>query len=208
MEILEIIVDSLSESPEWVFLYALPALVVAAAVGFVFTNKRRWFFAVTPFIAAAGFLLAYAHDESLSFVYLTLLIALCALASLLFFIPAPRARQKSKKSREEKMYEKFREELSEKPYKPRAAMPPKVCCFERDREDGATAQEYGVSLSYADTLLEKLRIKKLSAGDRLESEELLRRLDCYREKPLTESERSSLNDCLASILKLTAKYQL
>ncbi len=88
-------------------------------------------------------------------------------------------------------------------------MPPEVCCFEREGEGGATtAKEYGVSLSYADTLLKKLRSKKLKAGDRLETEEFLRRLDCYREKPLDDGERSSLNDCLASILKLTAKYQL
>ncbi len=87
-------------------------------------------------------------------------------------------------------------------------MPPKVCCFNQEPEGGVTAQEYGVSLSYADTLLKKLRSKKLKAGDRLETEELLRRLDCYREKPLDVGERSSLNDCLASILKLTAKYQL
>lgn len=65
-----------------------------------------------------------------------------------------------------------------------------------------------MSFSYADSLLEKLRAKNLNAGDRLEAEEILRRLDCYRNKPLNEEERESLNDCLASVLKLTAKYQL
>ena len=110
--------------------------------------------------------------------------------------------------REERLFEKFREELTDKSFKRGASMPPKVCCFNQEPEGGVTAQEYGVSLSYADTLLKKLRSKKLKAGDRLETEELLRRLDCYREKPLDVGERSSLNDCLASILKLTAKYQL
>lgn len=208
MDILQKIVDAFSQLPDWVFLCAVPALVAAAAVGFVFTAKRKWYFAVAAFIGAAGFLLAYAKDAPLSLVYLAFLVALSALLSLLFFIPVPQKRKKCLQSREERIYERFHEELSEKPYKSRGAMPAKVCCFEREREDGATAEEYGMSLSYADTLLEKLRSKKLGAGDRLESEELLRRLDCYREKPLTESERSSLNDCLASILKLTAKYQL
>ena len=129
------------------------------------------------------------------------------LLSLLFFIPAPK-RKKKGKLREERLFEKFREELTDKSFKRGASMPPKVCCFNQEPEGGVTAQEYGVSLSYADTLLKKLRSKKLKAGDRLETEELLRRLDCYREKPLDVGERSSLNDCLASILKLTAKYQL
>lgn len=207
MEILQKIIEVLSKVPEWACLYVVPALVAVSAVGFVFTKRRKWFYAAAAFFGAVGFLFAYAHDASLAFVYLGVLTALTAALSLLYLIPVPKKRER-RRSREEKMYEKFREELSEQPYKPRSSMPPKVCCYERAEERGATAEEYGMSLSYADTLLEKLRQKKLDAGDRLESEELLRRLDCYREKPLGEAERSSLNDCLASILKLTAKYQL
>ncbi len=207
MEILQTIIDFLSKVPEWVCLYVVPALIAGSAVGFIFAKQRRWFFVVATVVGAAGFIVAYARNATLSFVYLGIVAALCALLSLLFFIPAPKRKEK-RRSREEKMYEKFHEELSEKPYSPRSGMPPKVCCYERGEQSGATAEEYGMSLSYADTLLNKLRAKKLNAGDRLETEELLRRLDCYREKPLDGEEKSSLNDCLASILKLTAKYQL
>lgn len=207
MDILQTVLDFVSKAPEWACLYVVPAVIAAAAVGFIFTSERKWFFVVAAFVGSAGFLLAYAKSPVLSFVYLVALVALSSLLSLLFLLPAPAKRKKRQKIREEKMFEKFREELAEKPYKP-SHRPPKVCCFERGKADGATAKEYGVSLSYADTLLKKLRVKKMSAGDRLETEELLRRLDCYREKPLDEGERSSLNDCLASILKLTAKYQL
>ena len=209
MELIQEFATLLKETPDWVFCYLLPALLLVAAVGFIFAPKRRWYFCAASVPAAAGSLMVYAKSGALAVVYLGTVVVFCALLSLLFLIPRPKKREKRvKKSREERLLEKFREELSEKAYAPRSAMPPKVCCFERDREPGATAGEYGVSLSYAVSLLEKLRAKKLNAGDRLETEELSRRLDYYREKPLTEVERNTLNDCLASILKLTAKYQL
>lgn len=207
MKILKTVLDYISMVPEWAFLYVVPAVIAAAAILFIFIPKRRWFFAAAAFAGSAGFLTVYAKSASLSLVYLGALIAFTALLSLLLFIPAPK-RKKKGKLREERLFEKFREELTDKSFKRGASMPPKVCCFNQEPEGGVTAQEYGVSLSYADTLLKKLRSKKLKAGDRLETEELLRRLDCYREKPLDVGERSSLNDCLASILKLTAKYQL
>ena len=196
--------------PDWAFLYLVPALVLGFAVGFIFLKQRRWFFVADGVLGAAGFLFAFAKNSALAFIYLGLFAVLTSLLSLLFLIPAPKKREKGKRgqSREEKIYAKFHEELSEKPYKPRSAMPPKVCCFGGEEEGGATARECGMSFSYADSLLEKLRAKNLNAGDRLEAEEILRRLDCYRNKPLNEEERESLNDCLASVLKLTAKYQL
>ena len=209
MEFLQKTVDLFAKVPDWAYLYLVPALILASAVAFVFVKQRRWYFCVATIFSAAGFVLVYAKNPAIAFIYSGIVVALSALLALLFLIPLPKRREKGvKKSRIDALYEKFREELSEKPYAPRSDMPPKVCCFERDTVEGTTAGEQGVSLSYADSLLEKLRAKDLSAGDRLETEELSRRLDFYRDKPLTESERSTLNDCLASILKLTAKYQL
>ena len=209
MDLILKIANLLAKTPDWVLLYIVPALILAAAVGFVFAPKRGWYCCPVIVVIATGFIIAYSKDAALAFIYLGILVALGALLSLLFLSPRPKRREgKGRKSRVDELYEKFHEELSEKPYMPRAAMPPKVCCFEKDAQAGATAGEYGMSLTYADSLLAKLRSKELSAGDRLEAEELARRLDCYRDKPLTESERDTLNDCLASILKLTAKYQL
>lgn len=209
MDIVLKVVNALAKTPDGVLLYAVPALLLIAAVGFVFVPKRAWYCCPATVVIATGFALAYAKDNSLAFVYLAFLVVLGALLSLLFFIPRPKRREgKVKKSRVDELYEKFHEELSEQPYAPHGEMPPKVCCFEKDAEAGATAGEWGMDLSYADSLLNKLRAKDLTAGDRLEAEALARRLDCYRDKPLTESERDTLNDCLASILKLTAKYQL
>lgn len=210
MNILQTLTDYFTLVPEWAFLYLVPALAAAFAVAFIFLRQRRWFFVADGVLGAAGFLSVFVRNGALAFVYLGLFTAFSALLSLFFLIPAPKKREKGNKgqSRREKIYAKFHEELSEKPYKPRSAMPPKVCCFEREEEDGATAQECGMSFSYADGLLEKLRAKDLNAGDRLEAEEILRRLDSYRNKKLNGEERDSLNDCLASVLKLTAKYQL
>lgn len=186
-------------------LYLIPALIAVSAAAFVFAPKRRWYFCPAAILVAAGFLLAYAKNSALAFVYLGLAVALVALLSLLFFIPHLQNKEGVKQSRIDAMYDKFHVELSEKPYAPQESMPPKVCHFDTG---AATAAESGVSLAYADSLLDKLSAKNLSAGDRLEAEELSRRLALYRDKPLTDSERATLNDCLASILKLTAKYQL
>ena len=209
MDLILKIANLLAKTPDWVLLYIVPALILVAAVGFIFAPKRGWYCCPATVVIAAGFIIACSKDTSLAFIYLGGLVALGALFALLFLIPCPKRREgKVRKSRVDELYEKFHEELSEKPYMPRSAMPPKVCCFEKDTQAGTTAGEYGMSLTYADSLIAKLRSKELSAGDRLEAEELSRRLDCYRNKPLTEAERDTLNDCLASILKLTAKYQL
>ena len=209
MDLILKLVNLCAKTPDWVLLYVLPALLLAAAVGFVFAPKRRWYYCPATILIAVSFIIAYSKDASFAFIYLGILVALCALLSLLFLIPRPKRREgKVKKSRVDELYEKFHAELSEQPYTPRSVMPPKVCCFEKDAEAGATAGERGMDLNYADSLIEKLRTKDLTAGDRLEAEALARRLDCYRDKPLTESERDTLNDCLAAILKLTAKYQL
>lgn len=205
MEILQKIIDFLSKVPEWAYLYLVPALIFATAFVCIFVKKRRWFFVAAAIAGAAGFSFVYVKNSSFAVVYLAILIALCATLSLFFLIPPPKRKQK-RSSREEKIFEKFHEALSEKPYTPRT-LPPKERCFEKE-EVGATATERGMDLSYADTLLEQLRSKKINAGDRLEAEEIRHRLDCYRNKALGEEERSSLNDCLASILKLTAKYGL
>ena len=208
MEKFQQLLNHLASVPDWVYLYLLPALIAGAAVGFVFAPERRWYFCPATVLTALGFIMAYAANKAASVIYLGILVSVCALLCLLFLIPRPKKGENGvKKSRLDAMYEKFHEALSEKPYGVQKAMPPKECCFERG-DEGITAQASGMSLDYADTLLNKLHASKLSAGDRLEVQELSTRLDFYRNKALYEDERSALNDCLAAILKLTAKYQL
>ena len=205
MEILERIEALLIKTPAWAVLYALPACLTAAAVAFVFVKKRAGFYAVALPLCALGFVAVFLRDKTLSVLYLCAFLALTGALSLLFFIPRPFQKKRPKKTREEKIYEKFHEELSERSYAPQAKMPAKVCCFEEKCDYEETND---MRLSYAETLLKKLRAQKLNAGDRLETDELARRLGSYKKKSLTEEERGMLNDCLASVLKLTAKYQL
>lgn len=77
--------------------------------------------------------------------------------------------------------------------------------------EGAPAEEEteALPLSHAWKLLSRLREKQLSAADRLTAAELAAFVSAYREKPtLTRSDLHALNDALAGILKLSAKYSV
>lgn len=205
-------VEIFKDTPDWVTLALLPALTLVAAVLFTLFGKRKLYFPVAGVLWGVGACLAFCQAYALSrdtaaFAYAGLYFALSAALTLLFLCPRVKLKKKAKKSKADELYEKFHEELTEKPFTLQEKRPPKVCCFEEGL-GGATAEESGARLAYADTLIERLRSEKLSAGDRLETEELARTLVRLRSKPLTEAEINSLNDCLASVLKMTAKYKL
>ena len=202
MELFEELIGALARCPAWVPLIALPAATVAAALLFTLLGGRRAYPFIAAALGAAGFALMCCMGElSRAFVYLGLFAALAALCRLLFFFPRPRRRKGS--TREERIYERFRGEPLNAGL-PRAAEPAKVCCFEQPPAQEAEPPE----LSHALALLEKLRKQKLTAADRLETDVLGRSVRALRGRALTEAEKNTLNDCLASVLKLTAKYQL
>ena len=190
--------------PVWVSLIVCPAAVVAAAVLFTLFGGRKAYPALAVAIGGAGIALVstkFSAGETLA--YFGLFSALSALLSLLFLFPTvKRAAKRKGESREERIYRKFHEELREDIP---AQLPPKVNCFE---EAPAPAEESGMRLSYVTTLIGKLTKCRLTPADRLEVDVLDRSVSAYRGKALSESELSTLNDCLASVLKLTAKYQL
>ncbi len=206
MEIFGKFLDLLQRVPDWVPLVLFPALVLLLAVLFTAFGARKAYFPLSAVLAGIGFVIMYKRNASMAFPYLGIFIALIALLSLLFFIPAHKFHKKPKQSKADEMYEKFHEELTEKPLEAEPKRPPKVCCYEEHTED--RAEESGAQLSYADALIQKLRSEKLTPVDRLETEGLAKTLERFRGKPLTEKERGSLNDCLASVLKMTAKYKL
>ena len=206
------VVRIFENTPDWVTLALLPAFTAVAAVLFTLFGKRKLYFPAAAFLFGVGTFLAFcqtyafARDTAAS-AYAGLYFALSAALPLLFLCPRVKLKKRAKKSKADELYEKFHEELTEKPFALKEKRPPKVCCFEEGL-GGATAEESGARLAYADTLIEKLRAEKMSAGDRLETEELARTLARLRSKPLSEAEMNSLNDCLASVLKMTAKYKL
>lgn len=206
MDILNEIMRVAAEAPEWVALAACPGLIFLSALIFTLAGGRKAY----PFVAAAlcgvQFSLLSAREEGSALFCLGLSVAASALFALLFLIPRPR--RKKKEDRAEQIYRKFREDLREHPAEHAEPHPPKVCCFEEPPAERVSPEESGMRLSHADSLLAKLRTVKLSAGDRLEADSLMRTLDAYRGRALTSEELRSLNDCLATVLRLTAKYKL
>ena len=204
MDILYEIMQVAARAPEWVALAVCPGLILLSALIFTLAGGRKAY----PFVAAAlcgvQFSLLSVREEGSALFCLGLSVAASALFALLFLIPHPR-RGKKKENRAEQIYRKFREELSEPA---EGAHPPKVVCFEEAPAERVSPEESGMRLSHADSLLAKLRTVKLSAGDRLEADSLARTLDAYRGRPLTSEELRTLNDCLATVLRLTAKYKL
>ena len=201
MKIFSDVVDAIASLPAWVPLILCPALLIVCAVLCMLFGGRRAYPAVAVCLGAFG-ALECIKNGALAFAYAALFAALAALLALLFLLPRLPLKKRKKESREDKIYRRFHEELSAPPAE---GLPPKVCCYE---EAPVSAEESGMRLTYVTSLLGKLKSGKLTPADRLEVEVLTRTVDAYRGKPLTEEELSVLNDCLASVLKLTAKYKL
>ncbi len=212
MEIFRQLIAALSGTPAWVPLLLVPALTVLSALLFTLLGGRRAYPYPATALGAAGSVLlccillqqeGAAQALAGMFVYAGLYAALASLLRLLFFLPRPR-RSSKRTPRDERIYERFRGEPLTSAM-PRAAQPSpeKVCCYEE-----APALSEPPELSHALSLLEKLRKEKLTASDRLEADVLARSVGALKGRALNDEEKGTLNDCLASVLKLTAKYKL
>lgn len=211
---MEIFVDFLNEAkaaiPAWVGLFVMPAALVLFAAVLWLINGRAAFWGVAAFLGGAGFFVVTLHAQAtVSLCYLALYLVLCGILRVLVCIPSPLGRKKNG-SREERIYKKFYEPLKAEPAAPANAKPPKVVCYEQAPEAPATATpaDRGMSLGYVSGLISRLKSEQLSPTDRLETEVLERTVEGYKNRELTEEETGVLNDCLATVLKLTAKYKL
>ena len=93
------------------------------------------------------------------------------------------------------------------PPPPAEGMPAKVLCCE-GQEERETEVEKDVRLGHIFGVLERLKQLPLSPGDRLEAEKAQQLLTAYRAKrTLCAKEAETLNDILAALLKMMAKYQ-
>ena len=81
---------------------------------------------------------------------------------------------------------------------------PKKKQKDRDEDIYAAFQQ----LAHVDSLIGSLREKELAPADRLELDAVVRTLEDCRGRALTAAEQRTLNDCLSSVLKLSAKYSL
>lgn len=201
MEILNRLMTEAAALPEYVLLVAAPALLVVAGFLLAVFHADRAYAPVAAGIGGAGLFLFSCIADALAeyAAWCGLYLALCAIVRLFFLIPFPR-RKKERRNRDEEIYEKFRLELEPEPPV-------------EEKEDGAqdavlNAEECGLRLQHADEMIAGLLAAELEPGDRLETDAVCRTLDLYRNKSLTEEELRSLNDCLATVLRLSAKYNL
>lgn len=126
----------------------------------------------------------------------------------LSFLPA-RDRQ-ARLSRRKKKQRARAEEILDLPALPETesreseVKPPKVCCFS---ENDRVVLDKDVRLEHVRSALERLKNMPLGAGDRLESQKMSDLLSVYQAKgELSGKEADTLNDVLASVLKMMAKY--
>ena len=84
--------------------------------------------------------------------------------------------------------------------------PQKVRCFS---ESARVCVDKDVRLEHIFSVLERLKEMPLGAGDRLEAQKMEEMLRVYRAKAeLSAAEADAINDILASLLKMMAKYDL
>lgn len=185
--------------PDWIYLALIPALLVLCTAVLLILRRGKLFFCFAVALGCVGVFFAACEGSAEAVAYAALFSLLSLLLRLLFFLP-----KREKQTREERIYGKFREELSApSPLPQKTAAPPKVCCYEE-----APAAQSDVRLGHVAALIAKLKKEKLAAADRLEVDVLSHTVEGCRGRALTEAERDTLNDCLASVLRLTAKYKL
>lgn len=206
------IIETIGKVPAWLPLIFMPCvLAVIAAIMTVLGGRRFYWYLAAPVGGIAFFLITCIHELKTAFVFLGLYVTLASLLRLLFFIPCPLTYKKptnKRGAREEKIYRKFREALNgqvTEEHFERQALP---VLPEPQPRPAVTAEESGTRLGHVTELLTQLKKEDLSPTDRLEADSLTRSVEALGGKALTEGEMCMLNDCLAAVLKLTAKYKL
>ena len=188
--------ELVAQLPGWLLYFGAPALLVLAGIVLVLVRAERTYPPVALLLGAVGLVLVAGIAESSSdfVVWAALYAAVAALVRFLFFIPAPKKKQKQDRS--EEIYETFHVGLDEE-MPAGEELPPAL-----------SAEEGELQLAHVDSLIAKLKAAELDAADRLELDAVVRALDLYRGRALTAAEQRALNDCLSAVLKLSAKYSL
>lgn len=198
-------------------LLALPALAFLAAFVLTLCVRRvrvrphTWLLFLSDFCCCAFAALALAGGA------LSVLQAVCAalFAKALYlifcgvlYLPAKAAALHAK--RRAKCKAAFASSVREgqplpAPAAPVSSLPPKVRCF----SEGGVRIDRDVRLDHIGQVLGRLRAAPLTAGDRLEAQAAEELVTVYSGKgALQPEEAASLNDVMASLLKMMARYQL
>lgn len=191
--------------PFWWAALICPAILVAAGFLLAVLRAKKAFLPLAVALGGAQTFLVCCFfpegdsvqpDTHLLFVvaWAGIYLVLCVLVRLLFLIPF---RRKNRANREEEIYRKFHVALEMPDEAPEGAA-----------ENVCVGAGEGVRLQHVLSLLEKLRACNLSASDRLETDAIARTLDVFQGKDMTADDLLIVNDSLASVLKMTAKYKL
>lgn len=189
-------VESCAALPDLVVLLVCPALLLIAGILLAVFGGKKLYPIFSAILVGAGAFLVICKDATVGLAYLALFVVFAGLVSLLFLIPFGRKEKKADQTQAE-LYEKFALPLE---------LPEEEATFEE--EERFDREESGLRLEHTQNLLEQLKKSELTASDRLEADALSRTLEGYRDRELTADEMRALNDCLATVLKLTAKYKL
>ncbi len=201
MELLNKLIAEVANLPELVVLIVCPAILVVVGLLLAVLRAKKAYPAVAIGLGGAGIFLVVCKsggtfDQTMA--WAGLYLVLCALVCLFFLIPFGRGKN-VQGDRDQEIYEKFRMELEPTAFPEEAPV---------SEGEAVSAEEGGLRLQHVDEMLSKLFAADLEASDRLEADAIARSLDVYRNKALNGEELRSLNDSLASVLRLTAKYSL
>lgn len=200
MNTFETFMQTVAALPDYVSLLACPVLVLVVGLLLAVFHRKRAYPPVALALGGAGvFLVSCGGGLLLAVAWAGLYAVWAALVSLLFLFSF---RSKKGQNRAEQLYEKFRLGLDV------PADGGSADGEEEPSEPVSVDMEESVRLSHVYSLLEKLRAEELSPRDRLETDAIAHTLEGFRGKTLSADELTVVNDSLASVLKLTAKYKL
>ena len=218
--------------PAAAFLVAVTVLFAAKKLR---ARSKLWylFFSESCCLLFAAFsLLSREGDAVIAFIAAALLAegVYFGLFGLLCLFGKERAKKRPKKKRQKISEEEISEDIplsapavgedapavgddapADRPFSSFVVSKPQfVRCFAGGGESAPKLRSLeDVRFDYVLSVFERLREMKLGAGDRLEAEKMGELLEIYKNKgALCEKECETLNDILASLLKMMAKYDV
>jgi len=189
------LVSLLKGIPAWTEIVC-PALLLVVGLGLAVGRAKKAYLPVAVALGGAELFLFACVGEGTAAVLAGIGVYLVwsVLVSLLLLIPF---RGRKRESAEE-IYQKFHVGLEDG----------EVQEMQETQETVKAPGAEGVHPEYALSLIRRLREKELTAGDRLETDSLATVLGDFCGRELTAEETETVNDALASVLRLAAKYSL
>ena len=200
--------------PEIFMIAGISLLVLDGIIAF-FCGKGKTFTALALFTSGCTFLPALVSPNFSDMDTAIYGLILVTLGSFVYLLLSVSLKWKTeKRAKKEKLVQERRKAVFTLPDRENSFVRDRLNGSLRVEEEAVNEREYNLEdgklrLNHVRDMLTKLKAAPLSAGDRLETEEISRLITLYATKErLTAKEIRDLNDCLSAILKMTAKYAL